>query len=59
VSSAERSGRFAPLGGIMPVRIFLTTFSQVSAPGPTFAMSSVSSARPPIFARWLWQVMQY
>ena len=23
------------------------------------AKSSVSSARPPVFARWLWQVMQY
>ena len=42
----------------MPVRIFLTTFSQVSAPGPTRETSSVSSARPAIFVRWLWQVMQ-
>jgi hypothetical protein len=34
-SSALRSGRLAPLGGIMPVRIFLTTFSHVSDAGPT------------------------
>ena len=43
----------------MPVLTLRTTFSHVSASGPTFDRSSVSSARPAIFARSLWQVMQY
>ena len=46
-------GRGAPLGGIMPVRIFLTTFSQTSASGPTFATSNESSDRLPVLSRWL------
>ena len=57
-SSAARSGRRAPLGGIMPVLIFRTTFSQVSAFAATCEMSSMSSARSAVFIRWLWQVMQ-
>ena len=57
--ATARSGAAAPLGGIMPVLILRTTFSHVSASAPTRVRSSASSARPAVFARWLWQVMQY
>ena len=41
-----------------PARIFTTTFSQVSAEFDTVLESTVSSARPAVFVRWLWHVTQ-
>src|SRR5665213_1491591 len=48
-----------PSGGMVPPWILRTTFSQVSAPSPTCATSSLSSINPPVFSFWLWQVTQY
>ena len=58
-SSVARSGRGAPLGGIMPVRSFRTTFSHACGSRPTCSTSSWSSTSPPAFIRSLWQVAQY
>src|SRR5437763_7045715 len=53
------SGRLAPYGGIIPARIRRTAFSHVSAASPALAISSLSSATPPDFRRWLWHPAQY
>ena len=53
------SGRGRPAGGIIPARSFVTTFSQTSAPSPTFARSIVSSASPAVRRVSLWQDTQY
>ena len=42
-----------PIGGIMPPRTFLITFSHVSAPAAGAARSTVSNSRPAVFVRWL------
>ena len=55
-ATAGFSGRGRPIGGIVPARSFLTTFSQISACSVRFAGSTESSERPPVFRRWLWQV---
>jgi hypothetical protein len=57
-SSVVRSGRGAPLGGIMPVRTLRTTFSQVCASLYAPVTARASSARPPARVRPLWQVSQ-
>ena len=54
-----RSGRGAPGGGIIPARTFRITFSQSSALAGTSARSTLSSIRPPVLSRSLWQVTQY
>ena len=41
------------------VRSFRTTFSQTSAPMPTFESPAGSMTRPPVFSLALWQVTQY
>ena len=58
-SSVGLSGRGRPAGGMTPVRSFLTTFSQTSAPAATFDTSMPSSVRPPVRSFSLWQVTQY
>ena len=52
-SSAAGVGRGMPAGGIWPPRTLRMTFSQVSAPAGMFDIDIVSSARPPVLARWL------
>ena len=42
-----------PDGGICPPRTLRMTFSHVSAPAGMFDIEIVSSASPPVFARWL------
>ena len=43
----------------MPASILRITFSQTSGCAAMFASSAESSASPPVFSRWLWQVTQY
>jgi hypothetical protein len=52
-SSAARSGRGAPLGGIMPVRTLRTTFSHVSGSRAASVTRRPSSVRPPACVRAL------
>jgi hypothetical protein len=54
-NDVARSGRRAPSGGIAPLRTFRTTFSHIAV-GRGIVRAGSSSARPPVFARWLWQV---
>jgi hypothetical protein len=42
----------------MPPRSFRTTFSQVSDPSGTRSRSILSSIRPAVLTRSLWQVTQ-
>ena len=58
VSTASRSGRGRPAGGICPARSLRTTFSSVSAWAPTRSRSTRSSSRSAVRRRSLWQVMQ-
>ena len=57
-SRVAASGRGMPAGGIAPVRTLRMTFSQAPASAGTRDRSSVSSARPPVFSRWLWHETQ-
>jgi hypothetical protein len=47
------SGRGNPAGGIMPARTLRITFSHTSACAATLVSSGASSARSPVFSRWL------
>ncbi len=60
-SMVASSGRGMPCGGIMRPWSLRTTFSQTSAWSATRARStaSLSSTRPPVFSRALWQLTQY
>src|SRR4051812_31630439 len=53
------SGRGAPVGGIAPDRSLRMTFSQTGAFEGTLATSDLSSIRPAVLSRSLWQVTQY
>ena len=57
-SSVARAGLGIPAGGISPARTLRMTFSQISASASTRSSETVSSARPPVCVRELWQVMQ-
>jgi len=58
VKDEIKSGRFIPVGGIMPARSLRTTFSHASAFWGTFSTSILSSIRPAVFNFSLWQVTQ-
>ena len=57
-SSVARSGRGAPLGGIMPVRTLRTTFSQVCGSRPGVRDVEHVERETAGLQRWLWQVAQ-
>src|SRR5437868_14768900 len=58
-SSVDLSGRGIPCGGMASTRIFLITFSQISAFSGTLERSADWSVRPPVLSLSLWQVTQY
>ena len=57
-SYVAASGRGRPAGGMVRVRSFCATFSHTSGLPPTLPTSTVSSARPPVSSRSLWQPTQ-
>src|ERR1035441_1582402 len=59
LAASAFSGRGLPGGGIVPARNFRMTFSQISVFDGMLDKSALSSIKPAVRTRWLWQVTQY